>query len=110
MSATGKDRHSPAVTSARMWEQPVEAAQYLARSAWRLGVLPALALPQPLRAPLLDGLRWWVDGVAGALPRPWARATDGFAADLDDLEGRLARREDLGRRLLRERRRAARGG
>ena len=73
-----------------------------------LSLLPSLVLPQSLRSLVLDGIRCWAGEAADALPRPLGRTLDAFAADLDDLEGRVSRREDLGRRLRRERRRSAR--
>lgn len=97
------DRAAP---SAGAFERATGLAGGVARSGWRLSVMPALALPQSLRQPLLDGLRWWLT----LAPCPLVGGADGFRAELDDLEGRVARREDLGRRLRRERRRAERGG
>lgn len=104
----GKD-DGVAAHGGRIFEDAVTAAGDLARRGWRLSLLPALVLPQSLRAPLFSGIRWWTEGFAGALPPPLARTADGFAADLDDLEAGAARREDLGSRLRRERRRARRG-
>ncbi len=87
-----------------------EAAEGLTRSAWRMSVLPALALPQSIRGPLFDGVRCWTATLVKVSPPPIARIASGLAADLDDMEGPVARREDLGSRLRRERRRAARSG
>ncbi len=105
MSATGKRENSEGLL-----KQAAGVAEDLARSGWRLSLLPALAMPQSLRGPLFGGIRWWTEAVAGVLPGPFAGSVDGFADDLDDLEGRVVRREDLGSRLRREQRRAARGG
>lgn len=93
---------------AEMSERVTGVVEDLTRAGWRLSIMPALALPQSLRGPLFEGLRRWADEVSGVLPGPLARTADGLAADLDDLEGRVARREDLGSRLRRERRRAGR--
>ena len=105
----GGSDDGPAEAGGKIFDAAVTAAGDLARRGWRLSLLPALVLPQSLRAPLFDGIRWWTEGVAGALPAAFARTADGLAADLDDLEGRVARREDLGSRRRRERRRTRRG-
>lgn len=76
-----------------------------ARWGLRLAVLPALPLPGALRRAFFDSARLTLEAMSLA-PQALLYSLQGLGAELDDIEARNARREDLGRRLRREARRA----
>lgn len=74
---------------------------------FRLASLPFRVLPSGIAKTALDGSRLGLASMA-LLPQAALRIVDGLADEVEDLEERLARREDLGRRLRREKRRRER--
>ncbi|GEM_PF-5917826 len=85
-----------------------EAAAEVVGSLTRLGLtlvtLPATWLPGDLREDVLDLTRDAVQATAH-FPRAIAHALEEFAEDIEELERKAARREDLGTRRRRARRR-----
>ncbi len=84
-----------------------ELALVVARQGVKLGALPAFALPPRLRRRLVSAARLTARASA-MLPRTLATSLDNLADDLEEMEAALSQREDLGRRLRRDRRKAAR--
>lgn len=78
-----------------------------ARWSLRAAIAPTLPLPGPLRRALFDSVRLTVDAMA-MVPQAFLYTLQGLSAEVDDLEERNSRREDLGRRLRREARRDSR--
>jgi hypothetical protein len=70
-------------------------------------VAPSLPLPGPLRKAFFDSVRLALESMS-VFPQTVLYTLHGLSSELDDLEERNARREDLGRRLRREARRASR--
>ncbi|MDQ7029419.1 MAG: hypothetical protein Q9O62_06385 [Ardenticatenia bacterium] len=85
-----------------------EAAAEVVGSLTRLGLtlvtLPATWLPADVRDDVLDVTRGAVQATA-LFPRAIAHALEEFANDIEELERKAARREDLGTRRRRARRR-----
>ena len=79
----------------------------LTRLGLQLALLPALPLPQGIRR-VWFSLARGVTEASGVFPQTILKALDQFADEIDDLEKRTSRREDLGSRLRREHRRAHR--
>jgi len=72
-----------------------------ARWGIRLMSIPMAVLPFPVRRSILDSSRLGLQ-VMSLLPQASLMSLNGFIEELDDIESRAARREDLGRRLRRE--------
>lgn len=79
----------------------------LPRLGLQLALLPALPLPQGVRRVWFSFARG-VTEASAVFPQAMLKALDQFADEIDDLETRTSHREDLGRRLRRERRRSHR--
>lgn len=88
-------------------ESAARIATDTARWGLRAAVAPTLPLPTPLRRALFDSIRLAVE-TAAVVPQAMLYALQGLTSEMDDLEERNARREDLGRRLRREARRDGR--
>ena len=80
-----------------------------ARWGLRIASLPVLPLPSTFRSGFLGTTRMTLEAMR-MLPDAASRTLQALANDVDDLEARSARREDLGKRLRRDERRRLREG
>lgn len=107
VQSPGLDASGAAVAS--LFRTAADLTTNTARWGLRLASLPVLPLPSIMRNGFLESTRLTLETLR-IFPEATAHALKLLADDVDELEARSARREDLGRRLRRDERRRLREG